>query len=178
MQHRYWNNDKEYSPAEDTFFIVDNIRDEKGRAALDVGSGSGYLTKLLAENFSYVVGTDINYKVLREQTYKTENLICCNGSDALAIKFDFIVCNLPYLATDEIQDVATDGGAEGFEIPKKILDSVIQNMTHDSKFVFVTSSLSNYQKLIGYAQKLGLKTRIVARKKLFFEELILVESRK
>ena len=52
--------------------------------------------------------------------YKTQNLICCNGSDALKIKFDFIVCNLPYLATDEILDIATDGGAEGFEIPKKI----------------------------------------------------------
>ena len=38
------------------------------------------------------------------------------------IKFDFIVCNLPYLATDEILDIATDGGAEGFEIPKKIFD--------------------------------------------------------
>ncbi|MDH3825743.1 MAG: methylase, partial [Nitrosopumilus sp.] len=36
--------------------------------------------------------------------------------------------------------------------------------------------LSNYQKLIDYAQKLGLKSKIIAKKKLFFEELILVES--
>jgi len=113
---------------------------------------------------------------LTKQTYKTENIICCNGSDALKIKFDFIVCNLPYLATDKIIDIATDGGTEGFEIPKKILDSVICNLAEDGKFVFVTSSLSNYQKLIDYAQKLGLKTRIMAKKKLFFEELILVET--
>ena len=156
--------------------MVDNIKNEKGNFALDVGSGSGYLTKLLSENFLFVVGTDINCEVLKHQTYKTNNLICCNGSDALKIKFDFIVCNLPYLATDEILDVATDGGAEGFEIPKKIFDSVIDNMAKNAKFVFVTSSLSNYQKLIDYAQKLGLKTRIIAKKKLFFEELILVES--
>ena len=168
--------EEEYSPAEDTFFIVDNIKDRRGDSALDVGSGSGYLTKLLAENFSFVVGTDISYKVLRGQTYKTENIVCCNGSDALTTKFDLVVCNLPYLATEEIQDIATDGGKEGFEIPKRILDSVVCNMSQDGKFVFVTSSLSNYQKLIGYAQSLGLKTRIIARKRLFFEELILVEA--
>lgn len=168
---------EEYPPSEDTFFIVDNIENEKGNFALDVGSGSGYLTKLLSKNFSFVVGTDINFDVLKNQTYKTENIVCCNGSDALKIKFDFIVCNLPYLATDEILDIATDGGEEGFEIPKKIFDSVINNMAENGKFIFVTSSLSNYQKLIEYTQKLGLKTRIMAKKKLFFEELILIETK-
>tara|TARA_B110000285_G_C14960682_1_gene531521 strand:- start:374 stop:892 length:519 start_codon:yes stop_codon:yes gene_type:complete len=167
---------EEYPPSEDTFFIVDNIENEKGTFALDVGSGSGYLTKLLSKNFSFVVGTDINFNVLKNQTYKTKNIVCCNGSDALKIKFDFIVCNLPYLATDTIIDIATDGGEEGFEIPKKIFDSVINNMAENGKFIFITSSLSNYQKLIEYAQKLGLKTRIMAKKKLFFEELILVET--
>jgi len=175
LQTKFLKNE-EYPPSEDTFFMVDNIENEKGNFALDVGSGSGYLTKLLSENFSFVVGTDINFDVLKDQTYKTENIVCCNGSDALRIKFDFIVCNLPYLATDEILDIATDGGKDGFEIPKKILDSVIGNMAENGRFVFVTSSLSNYQKLIEYAQKLGLKTRIIAKKKLFFEELILVEA--
>jgi len=167
----------EYPPSEDTFFIANNIENEKGEYALDIGSGSGYLTQLLSDNFLFVVGTDINCNVLQHQTsYKTNNLICCNGSDALKIKFDFIICNLPYLATDEIMDIATDGGAEGFEIPKKIFDSAISNLATNGKFVFVTSSLSNYQKLIEYAEKLGLKTRIVAKKKLFFEELILIDA--
>ncbi len=175
MQSKYLKND-EYPPSEDTFFIVDNIKNEHGNFALDVGSGSGYLTKLLSENFSFVVGTDINFDVLAHQTYKTDNLVCCSGSDAFKKKFDFIVCNLPYLATDGILDIATDGGVEGFEVPKKIFDSVIKNMAKNAKFIFVTSSLSNYQKLIDYAQELGLKTQIIAKQKLFFEELILVES--
>ncbi len=147
MQTKFLKNE-EYPPSEDTFFIVDNIENEKGNFALDVGSGSGYLTKLLCKNFSFVVGTDINFNVLKNQTYKTNNIVCCNGSDALKIKFDFIVCNLPYLATDTIIDIATDGGEEGFEIPKKIFDSVINNMAENGKFIFITSSLSNYQKLI------------------------------
>ncbi len=175
MQIKSLKND-EYPPSEDTFFIAENIEHEKGDYALDIGSGSGYLTKLLSENFSFVVGTDINYEVLKEQTYKTKNLVCCNSSDALKVKFDLIVCNLPYLATDEILDIATDGGKEGFELPKKIFDSAYVNLKENGKFIFVTSSLSNYQKLIDYAQKLGLDAKILAKKKLFFEELILVEA--
>ena len=171
------SNNDEYPPSEDTFFIAEHIEKITGTYALDVGSGSGYLTKILSKNFLLVIGTDINFKVLKSQTYKTENLVCCNGSDALKIKFDFIVCNLPYLATDEILDVATDGGIDGFEIPKKIFDSVYSNLTKNGKFIFVTSSLSNYQRLIDYAKKLGMETKILAKKKLFFEELILVEGK-
>jgi len=176
LLNKFLKND-EYPPSEDTFFIANNIENEKGDYALDIGSGSGYLTKLLCKNFSFVVGTDINCDVLQNQSsYKTNNLICCNGSDAIKTKFDFIVCNLPYLATDEILDIATDGGTEGFEIPKKIFDSALKNLKKGGKFIFVTSSLSNYSKLIDYAQKLGLQTKIIAKKKLFFEELILVEA--
>jgi release factor glutamine methyltransferase len=156
--------------------MAEYVEKERGKSALDVGSGSGYLTKLLSQNFSYVTGTDINFSVLKNQTYKTNNLVCCNGADAINYKFDLIICNLPYLATDEILDIATDGGEEGFEIPKKIFDSVYDKIKYRGKFIFVTSSLSNYQKLIDYAQKLGLKSHIIAKKKLFFEELILVES--
>ena len=168
--------DEEYSPAEDTFFIADYIEKENGLMALDVGSGSGYLTKLLTKNFSFVVGTDINFIVLKNQTYSTKNLVCCNGSDALKSEFDLVVCNLPYLATDQVLDATTDGGVDGFEIPQKIFDSIYKNIKVGGKFLFVTSSLSNYQKLIDYAQKLGLSPKILAKKKLFFEELILVEA--
>ncbi|QUC65610.1 methyltransferase domain-containing protein [Nitrosopumilus sp. K4] len=177
MQKKYFEND-EYPPSEDTFFIASNIENEKGDSALDVGSGSGYLTKLLSENFLNVIGTDINFSVLKNQTYKTDNIVCCNGADALLFEFDLIVCNLPYLATDEILDVATDGGKDGFEIPKKIFDSVIDKIRKGGKFIFVTSSLSDYQKLIDYVQKIGLNPKIIAKKKLFFEELILVEAKR
>ncbi len=169
---------EEYPPSEDTFFIAENIENEKGDFALDIGSGSGYLTKLLSENFSFVVGTDINYKVLKHQTYKTKNLICCNGSDALKTKFDLVVCNLPYLATDEILDIATDGGPEGLEVPLNIVKSAIPCLNTIGKFLFVTSSLSNYQALIDATKKQGLASRIVAKKKLFFEELIIIEAKK
>jgi len=44
-----------YQPAEDTYFLEDHIKNEKGNAALDIGSGSGYLTKSLSSSFSFLV---------------------------------------------------------------------------------------------------------------------------
>ncbi len=175
LQNKLFKND-EYPPSEDTFFLVDYIEKISGQNALDIGSGSGYITKLLWENFAFVVGTDINLPVLQNQSsYKTRNLVCCSGSDALLANFDLIVCNLPYLATDEIIDIATDGGKDGFEIPKIIFDSVKLVMSEKTRFVFVTSSLSDFQKLADYWIDLGYDAKIVSKKKLFFEELILIE---
>ena len=177
MQSKSSNN-PQYDPAEDTFFLDDHIKNEKGVSALDIGSGSGYLTKALKKSFSLVVGTDINYLVLKKQTYKTQNIICCSGADALNYQFDLVICNLPYLATDEILDIATDGGPEGLEIPIKIIKSALPCVKKGGKFLFVTSSLSNYDGLIDVVKSQGLEAKIISKKKLFFEELILVEARK
>lgn len=166
---------REYPPSEDTFFMADYIVRQSGRSALDVGSGSGYLTKLLEERFEFVACTDIDFGVLSRQTYPARNRICCNGADALAAGFDLTVCNMPYLATDGILDAATDGGRNGIEVPMRIINSVLQNISDGGKFAFVTSSLSDYAALLDYVRDAGMKTRIVARKKLFFEELMLAE---
>ncbi len=166
-----------YKPAEDTFFLEDHINNERGNCALDIGSGSGYLTKVLSKSFSIVVGTDVNFDALKIQSNKTTNLVCCNASDALLMKFDLIVCNMPYLASDEILDIATDGGPEGVVIPMKIISSAKNCLKPDGKFLFVTSSLSNYQKIVEKTKKLGLEVEILDKKKLFFEELILVQAK-
>ena len=166
-----------YLPAEDTYFLEDHIINEKGESALDIGSGSGYLTKVLSKSFSIVVGTDVNFDALKTQSSKTTNLVCCNAADALLMKFDLIVCNMPYLASDKILDIATDGGPEGVVIPMKIIISAKNCLKPDGKFLFVTSSLSNYQKIVEKTTKLGLEVEILDKKKLFFEELILVQAK-
>ena len=164
-----------YQPAEDTFFLADHIENEKGETALDIGTGSGFLAKILSSSFSLVVGTDININSLRQQSTLIENRVCCNAADVFSKKFDLIICNMPYLATDEIIDIATDGGAEGFDIPSQIIKSALPCLNKSGKFIFVTSSLSNYQKLIDMINSQGFRARILARKKLFFEDLILVQ---
>ena len=163
-----------YPPSEDTFFLADHIKDEKGESALDIGSGSGYLSSILKESFSLVIGTDILFNVLRKRDYYAENIICCSGADVINHQFDLIVCNMPYLNTDNVSDVRTDGGKNGLEIPMKIIDSAKSCIKPGGKFIYVTSSLSDFKKLISYTELAGFDTNILAKKKLFFEELILV----
>jgi len=165
-----------YPLSEDTFFLADYIKNEKGESALDIGTGSGYLAALLEKSFSLVVGTDLSFNVLKKQEYFTVNNVCCNGADALNQQFDLIICNMPYLNTDEILDIRTDGGKDGLEVPMRIIGSAKSRIKPGGKFIYVTSSLSNFKKLISYTELDGFNVSILAKKKLFFEELILVEA--
>ena len=85
---------------------------------------------------------------------------------------------MPYLPSDEISDNTIDGGVEGLEIPLKIIKSVRNHVKDGGKILFLSSSLSNYEKLLEKTRRLGFDVNIIAKKKLFFEELILIEARK
>lgn len=165
-----------YTPAEDTFFLADNIIHERGSLALEIGTGSGYLAKILENNFDLVVGTDIDFCSLISQENKVKNRICCSGADSLDAKFDLVVCNLPYLPSDQILDRTVDGGYEGLEEPLKIIKSASNCIKQHGRMVYLTSSLANHEKLVEKTKSFGFSVKILATKKLFFEELIIVEA--
>tara|TARA_Y100000590_G_scaffold93734_1_gene106201 strand:- start:1594 stop:2154 length:561 start_codon:yes stop_codon:yes gene_type:complete len=166
---------EQYLPAEDTFFLADQLKEVFGYSALDIGCGSGYLTNILKHNFDLVIGTDISYNTLLKQNFKIQNAICCHSAEALNLEFDLIICNLPYLATDEIIDISTDGGKDGLEIPLEIISSALPHISKKGKFLFVTSSLSNYMELINFIKSQNFDACVIDKKKLFFEKLIIVE---
>ncbi len=165
-----------YRPAEDTFFLADYLENEKGASALDIGTGSGYLAKILSSNFSLVVATDVDFHSLRAQNEKFPNLICCNAADAIRIKFDLIVCNMPYLPSEKLSDRTIDGGKDGVEIPLKIIKSAKRCLDNNGKFLFLVSSLGNFQNLLEKTKDLGFDVQIIGTKKLFYEKLILVKG--
>ena len=165
-----------YDPAEDTFFLADHIQNEKGRTALEIGTGSGYLTKILEKNFDLVIATDIDYNSIVTQNDPIQNGVCCVSAEALGIQFDFVMCNLPYLPSDGIADRAVDGGKEGLEIPIQIIKSAKYRLKPGGKMLYLTSSMANYPKLIRETELLGFDVKILAKKKLFFEELIIVKA--
>lgn len=170
--------DEYYKPSEDTFFLADCIQNEKGHAALDVGTGSGFLAQILSDNFELVVATDISLDALKKAHKTVKNCICCNSADALQCNFDLVVCNLPYLPSDKVVDSAVDGLEEGLGIPTDMIKSASRVIQRHGRLVFLTSSLANYNELIRRTESLGFDAKISAKKKLFFEELIIVECTK
>lgn len=167
-----------YIPSEDSFFFAKYIEKEKGYSALDIGTGSGILAEVLSKNFKLVVATDTNIFALKQAHKIIGNCICCNSADAFKTCFDLIVCNLPYLPSENLMDPAVDGMRNGVQIPSMILQSASRVVGNYGKILFLTSSLANYVELIGFCNSLGFKSSIVAKKRLFYEELILVECRK
>lgn len=167
--------DEYYKPAEDTLFLADHIQNEKGNTALDIGTGSGFLARVLSDNFEFVVATDINFCALEKAHEIVENCICCNAADALNCNFDLVVCNLPYLPSEQIADPAVDGLAEGLGVTTNIIKSASKAIRQNGKLVYLTSSLANYQELVRRTENLGFSVKIIAKKNLFFEELVLVE---
>ena len=83
---------------------------------------------------------------------------------------------MPYLPSDEVLDRTIDGGKEGIEVPLEIIRTVLDRLDKNGRFLFLTSSLANFQKLINQTKKLGFKIKIIAKKKIFFEELILIKA--
>ena len=65
---------EQYLPAEDTFFLADQLHGLTGYSALDIGCGSGFLTNVLKLNFELVVGTDISFNTLIQQNFKKYQL--------------------------------------------------------------------------------------------------------
>ncbi len=165
-----------YSPAEDTLFFANHIQKEKGKHALDIGTGSGYLANVLLANFEVVIATDINFEASKKAHHLIENCICCTSADPFTIKFDLVICNLPYLPSKEINDPTVDGLDDGLLVPLQIINSAKNVIKKGGKILYLTSSLANYKKLLEETEYLGFYTKIVATKKLFFEELILVEA--
>ena len=164
-----------YVPAEDSVFFADYLKNKTGKSALDIGTGSGILANTLSKNFTLVVATDINIVALVKAHETINNCICCNAADALHTNFDLIVCNLPYLPSDELLDPAVDGLHDGTEIPSVIIKSASQRIEKNGKMVFLTSSLAKYDTLIKLSESLGFDVKITAKRKLFYEELIIIE---
>lgn len=167
--------DDYYRPAEDTFFLADYIRGERGHAALDIGTGSGFLANVLSHNFEFVVSTDISPAALKKAHESVPNCICCNSADAINYAFDLVVCNLPYLPSEEIKDRAVDGLREGLVVTTAILKSASKAIRKNGKLIYLTSSLANYPELVRRTAGMGFEAKLASRRKMFFEELVIVE---
>ncbi len=176
MQKKLSKNET-YVPAEDTFFLAEYLKNESGEKALDIGTGSGYLAKMLSLKFNLVLATDIDFFSIKKAHSLIENCICCDGASAITGKFDLIVCNLPYLPSHSIKDISVDGGKEGIVVPVNIIKTTKNLLKPNGKFLFLTSSLANCQMLVEKTKTLGFEAKIVSSKKLFFEKLIIIEAK-
>lgn len=162
-----------YEPAEDTYFLLDNITFHPDQHILDLGTGCGIIGLSAARQGCTVTCTDLNPQSVR-LTYKNykHNSTLLKGPVQVIQgdlftplqpnhQFDRIIFNPPYLPTtleEQIGgtgwfDKAVDGGPTGLTTTYRFLSQIKSYLTRDGKGYFLVSSHSpplpqkKYQKL-------------------------------
>jgi release factor glutamine methyltransferase len=166
--------------------------------ALDIGVGSGIITEALCKNFKKVVGTDLEFEILKkckedvvsdtskDSEKKLENergfeLVCADAASAFRDHiFDLVVSNPPYLPEDynnegmKIHDEAIYGGKSGIEVTLKIIKSSLTTLKREGKLLIIVSSLSNISRLQEFMELLNLNMNKIVEKRLFFDSISVV----
>jgi release factor glutamine methyltransferase len=173
-----------YAPSEDTFLLADCIEHYNGRRALEIGVGSGLLLTILAKNYAYVAGSDIDLKELQHCRLQTPSekvlLVCCDAGSAFGSgKFDLIVSNPPYLPNDDGDNTSLDptihGGPKGIETTIHFVKSALPLLAVDGKILIVISSFADSSALDRLVVENNMHKKVVKEKRLFYETLSIAE---
>ncbi len=186
--------DDTYLPSDDTFLLLDNLEVNRGDFVLDLGTGCGILGIIAAKNANKVILTDISpiavncakknvelNKLTDMIEIRTGNLFDPIRNDE---KYDLILFNPPYLPIsgnnkqNEWLERAWDGGETGREIIDKFLIQFNNYLKRKGRVQMIQTSLSDYEKTIDFLKARDFSVKIKARKKFFFEELVLLTVQK
>jgi len=144
-----------------------------------VGTGSGILAKTALEFLptENITALDVNPKAVQALKLQPFKVIESNFFERISESFDIITFNAPYLPEDkrEPQDsrVATTGGKEGDEASLEFLLQAKSHLNSNGKIFLLISSLTPLKKI-----KQFWNYKIVSRKKIFMEELLILEFTK
>ncbi|MCX6749684.1 MAG: methyltransferase [Candidatus Pacearchaeota archaeon] len=178
-----------YEPQEDSYLMSDFLKKEIPKLLkinpelklLEVGVGSGInllTVKSVGVKKKNILGTDVNKEAVKHCLNLGFNCITSDLFNKIKGKFDIIIFNPPYLPLDKKEPktsrVATTGGKRGNELIIKFLKQAKKYLNSDGKVFIITSSLSSAVNFY----KLSYKSKEVAKKNLFFEELSLWELSK
>jgi release factor glutamine methyltransferase len=186
-----------YSPAEDSWLLEEYLLKQNlaGKVCLDFGCGSGIQAiAMLNAGAKEVLSVDVNVDALKETGKKVKGfLIKAKKSGAQFLgqflgarkseyfsnikeKFDLIAFNPPYVPSDEVKWRDLDGGENGRTVIDKFISKVKVHLNPKGVVVLLISSLNNPDEVIGEFKKKGFVVSIESKKKLFFEELIILRA--
>jgi release factor glutamine methyltransferase len=180
----------------------DGIKLSEINNVLDLGTGTGIiaiylqLLKSSYRNFNVeIYASDILEEALdcAKKNEKINNInqkikfiksdLFKSFPDSLKHSFEIIIFNSPYLPSLELLeendkrkiDYSWNGGKIGYEVILDFLSNVKDylNINHKSYIYFISSSKTNLEELNEIINQKGFKQRILAKKHIFFEDIVL-----
>ncbi len=186
------DSDLVYEPAEDSFLLADAALEEAepGMRILEIGAGSGFVSAVLRTNIKGIraFATEINPHAARcakangVEVIRTDLFKGIKSGNREA-SFDLILFNPPYLPTSEEEKVpgwlnyAFDGGASGRETLDRFLDEAREYLRPGGKILILISSITGLEAVEKKMMKIGFEAGVLLRKKISFEELMVVRGR-
>lgn len=173
-----------YEPAEDSALLAHAVVEEiePGAVVLDVGTGSGYVGYKIQEKAdAAVVGIDINPYACKRAT--EAGLTVIRGDLTSGIQThgaDVIVCNPPYLPTeddpfdDDWLERAIAGGPQGRDIVNRLLADAGRVLTPEGELFLLVSSLQDIETVRDRAATEGFRGTEIARDDSFPFEVLAV----
>jgi len=160
---------------------------KEGDEVLEVGTGSGYVAANIKKHFrdvvSTVVATDISPFAVRAAKKEGLEVIRTDIFVGICKKFSLILFNPPYLELEEWEkqgdwlEKAIDGGKGGIEVLTRFIRGLREAMSEGGRAIVIVSSHTSGE-VFRVIREQGFGYRILARKKLFFEELYAVRIEK
>lgn len=173
-----------YEPAEDSHLLANVLKKylqeliEKNHdlKVLEIGVGSGIQIKTilnLGVKKENIFGVDINPEAVKKCKELEVNCFKSNLFENVSEKFDVIIFNPPYLPEDKIEPIdsriITTGGKNGSELINKFLIDAKKYLEERGRIFLLTSSLTKGVNFEDY------EINLIAKKKIFFEELYVWE---
>ncbi len=174
-----------YYPREDSELMAKTIEkiDLTGKKLLEIGCGSGFLSILTAKKGADVTAVDTNPDAVEitRNNAETNNVrmdvIHSDLFKKVPDKFDIIIFNPPYLPVEEGEDDITyAGGKTGRDVIEKFIDKISGHLKPDGTVLLLISSLTGEKETIQLFAKQRMKTEIIARAKIPWEELIVIKA--
>ncbi len=178
---------KVYEPSDDSFLLAENVKVKEKANVLDLGTGSGIQgINAAMQGAGKIVSTDINEVALLNARKNAEalgfgkifefrkgNLFDCLKKEE---GFDVIVFNPPYVISEEKKYADLDGGINGREVLDEFLKGFAEYLEKEGKCFFLQSSLNGEEESAKLLEEQGFEAKVVARKKLFFEKLLVFRA--
>lgn len=176
-----------YEPAEDSLLMAKELEsaDLQGKRVLEVGCGSGLLSIIAAKKGADVTAVDINPEAVaiaktnaetsgvRIQAFQSDLFSNVKG------QFDLIIFNPPYMPVEAGEtDARYAGGPGGRDTIEKFVNQAMDHLKKDGIILLLISSLTGEKEVMELFRENGLKAQVIAREKIPWEELMLLEARR
>lgn len=177
-----------YEAREDSYLLSNTLRDRdvNGETAVEIGVGSGVVTRVLAERYNDVFGVDIDDDAIThcQDAFKDDDNVTIKHSDRFTnvpgrlAPVDLIACNPPYLPSNpSVSDPAVDGGASGIEYTQRFLDEAKAFTDENTDVYLVASDKADLDALHDHLDKTWEYDQ-VNDASYFFETIIVYHARR